>query len=413
MPRRFDDWLQAFVDYSDHIESPKFMRFWAGVGAIAGALRRKVWIDQFYFKWSPNFFIIFVAPPGVVTKSTTADLAMDLLREVPGIHFGPNNITWQALVGAFAKASEHFPLNEEFHPMSAITLVSRELGSLLNPKDQDLVNLFIELWDGSRKYEKETKMSGNDIVEAPWVNLLGATTPTWIAENMPASMIGGGFVSRCIFLYAEEKAKYVAYPGDNLPAGIGLLREYLVQDLEHISITLCGEYKISREAKDWGKDWYETMWKDARERYDDEQVMGYLARKQTHVHKLAMVLSAAKSDNLVIQLDELVLAEGMLQDIEMDMAKVFAKIGKSPLSTQTDKLLGILRRQEELAYEDLLRRIQSVFPDFRDFEGVLGMLQRANLIRMYPKGTTMYIAAVNHRPLPEHNDRHNGEASAN
>jgi hypothetical protein len=82
------------------------MYFWVGVSAIAGALRRKVWIDQAYFRWHPNMYIILVAPPGIVSKSTTASVAMRLLRRVPGIKFGPDVVTWQALVGAFAEATE-------------------------------------------------------------------------------------------------------------------------------------------------------------------------------------------------------------------------------------------------------------------------------------------------------------------
>ena len=70
--RNYSDWLKAYMEYAGYGEAPKYMHFWTGVSVIAGALRRKVWIDEIYFKWYPNFYIIFVAPPGVVSKSTTA-----------------------------------------------------------------------------------------------------------------------------------------------------------------------------------------------------------------------------------------------------------------------------------------------------------------------------------------------------
>ena len=72
MPRHFPDWLSAYVEYTSFSEAPRRMHFWAGVSAIAGALRRRVWFDQFYFQWHPNLYIVFVAPPGIVSKSTTA-----------------------------------------------------------------------------------------------------------------------------------------------------------------------------------------------------------------------------------------------------------------------------------------------------------------------------------------------------
>jgi hypothetical protein len=108
MARNHADWLKAFVDYASYGEAPKRMYFWTGVSTLAGALRRRVWIDQFYFQWYCNMYVILVAPPGVVSKTTTADVGMNLLRQVPGIGFGPSVVTWQALVQGFAQAAETF-----------------------------------------------------------------------------------------------------------------------------------------------------------------------------------------------------------------------------------------------------------------------------------------------------------------
>ena len=102
----------------------------------SGALRRRVWIDMSYFKWHVNQYIIFVAPPGIVSKSTTVAIAMDLLRKVPGVQFGPDVVTWPALVTAFAAATEQFQLGEEWYTQSALTLVRSEFGNLVNPQDQ-------------------------------------------------------------------------------------------------------------------------------------------------------------------------------------------------------------------------------------------------------------------------------------
>jgi hypothetical protein len=65
MARKLKDWLSAYVDYASYSEAPKRMHFWCGVAAIAGALRRRTWIDMSYFRWYPNFYIIIVAPPGI------------------------------------------------------------------------------------------------------------------------------------------------------------------------------------------------------------------------------------------------------------------------------------------------------------------------------------------------------------
>ena len=91
--RNFPSWLDTYVTYAAHTEAPKLMHFWAGVWTIAGVLRKRVWMDQVAFRWVPNFFIVFVAPPGIVSKSTTAGFAEAFLRDIPGIKFGPDVVT--------------------------------------------------------------------------------------------------------------------------------------------------------------------------------------------------------------------------------------------------------------------------------------------------------------------------------
>lgn len=390
MQRNFSDWITAYVKYASVTEAPKRMHFWSAISAVAGVLRRRVWIDMKRFTWYPSFYIIFVGPPGVIAKSTTIDISHDLLKEVPGIKFGPNAITWQALVSAFAAASESFEYQETFVPMSPLTLAASELGSLLNLQDRDMVNLLIELWDGKKKYEKITKMSGNDVVEAPWINLIAGTTPHWIADNMPQGMIGGGLSSRCIFVFGDTKERYVAYVDEAVGETDAETRLQLIQDLEQISM-LCGPYTISAKARDWGRAWYERFWKDASSRMDDQMLEGYAARKQTHLHKVAMVLSAARGESLCIEQDDLELAEVMLVDLETDMPRVFAKIGRSEESMQAERFIEFIKRKGLVDYQEAYKMIHVYFPDFRNFEGVLQGAINSGQVMMIAGATGMQL----------------------
>jgi hypothetical protein len=389
--RNFPDWIKGYLTYASVTEAPRRMHFWSAVGTIAGALRRRVWIDMKRFQWYPSFYIIFVGPPGIVAKSTTIDISTDLLRQVPGIKFGPNAITWQALVTAFAQASESFEWNGEFYPMSPLTLVASELGSLLNLQDKEMVNLLIELWDGKKSYEKITKMSGNDLVLGPWINLQAGTTPHWVAENMPQAMIGGGLSSRCIFVYADAKERYIAYVDEMIEKGDAELRQKLIQDLERISL-LCGSFTISREARAWGSEWYERFWKSAHLRMDDQMLEGYAARKQTHLHKVAMVLSAARSGDLIIQAEDLQVANTMLEDLEGDMGKVFSRIGRSEESLQAGRFIDFIRRGGKVLYQDAYAMIHTYFPDFRDFDGIVQGAIRSGQVQVIVEGTQTYLA---------------------
>ena len=393
MSRHFKDWIPAYLEYASVTEAPKRMHFWCAVSAVAGCLRRRVWLDMKRFTWYPSFYVILVAPPGVIAKSTSIDIAMDLLKLVPGVKFGPNAITWQALVTAFAASSESFEYQGEWVPMSPLSLVASELGSLLNLQDKEMINLLIELWDGKRSYEKITKMSGNDVVEAPWINLIAGTTPHWIADNMPQAMIGGGLSSRCLFVYGDTKERYVAYVDEQVSKGDAELKAMLVQDLEQIAM-MTGEFKISPAARAWGEAWYKNFWETASSRMDDQMLEGYAARKQTHMHKVAMIISASRSNDMLIGVEDLQLANTMLEDLETDMPRVFSRIGRTEDSMQAERFIDFVKRKGTIPYADAYRMIHLYFPDFRDFEGILHGCLHSGQLRMVSTVDGMMLQAT-------------------
>lgn len=390
--RHFSDWLQAFVQFASYGEAPTKMYFWTGVSTIAGALRRRVWIDQKYFQWVPNNYIILVAPPGIVSKSTTASIGMSLLKEVPGVNFGPDVVTWQKLVEDMAKSAEmvYWPERELYLPMSCVTISSSEFGTLLDPNNREMVDVLVSLWDGQPgAFKKATKTSGSDSIENPWINIIACTTPSWIAGNFPEYMIGGGFTSRCLFIYADKKRQLVPYPADFVPPDFSETRNNLIADLERIS-TLVGEYHLSSEAKVWGAQWYENHYKTKHAHLSPEQFGGYLARKQTHIHKLAMILTAAKSDELLILPDTLDFASKLIDALEEDMPKVFGKIGLNQKTKALADLCEIVAAEFKLTRKDLYRRLSRQVT-WAEFGPLVESAVEAGFVRLVQEGPEIFI----------------------
>jgi hypothetical protein len=369
------------------------MRFWCGISAVAGALRRRIWIDEGFFRWHCNMYICLVAPPGVVSKTTTAGAAMSLLRQVPDVAFGPDIVTWQALVGAFTDSYQSVPYGDGFVEMSALTLESGEFGNLLNPQDKEMVDLLVTLWDGRQgTFSKITKHSGTDHVINPWINLIACTTPAWIEGNFPEYMIGGGFTSRMLFVYAGKKAKLVAYPSRHVSEFQDLLQKDLVEDLTTIS-QLCGAYKLTKDAIEWGEAWYQQLHTQRPINLPMEEFGGYFARKQTHAHKLALVLAACQSDEPFVTEDHLGIAVQMLTDLEPDMQFVFSRIGKASTSASVDRLLEYIFQQGRCPYEDAYRHVYRYFPSMRDFDDIISGCVRAGYIKIETTGKATTIIA--------------------
>ena len=344
MARLLKDWLGAYMTYTTHSEAPNRFHYWTGISTIAGALRKKVHINMGYFRWTPNFYIFFVAPAGIVSKSTTVSIGMDILRELSFINFGPEALTWQALVQGLSEAREEYLCPDgNYYPMSALTIVASELGTLLDPEDRQLVDALVSLWDGKDKgaWEKWTKRDGREAIVAPWLNIIGCTTPAWVSQNVNEYFIQGGFGSRSIFIWADTKRKLVAYPGLHLPKTFEAQKEALLHDLERIS-ALAGEYEVTPEAITWGTAWYEKNYFSEPEYLRGDRFRGYLARKQTHIHKLAMVLSAAQSDDLRITEKNLSQACEEITKLEKYMPKVFGEIGQDPKMLLAPEIFNFL-----------------------------------------------------------------------
>lgn len=361
MARIFSDWLKAYTDFTSSSEAPGEFHFWTGVSTIAATLQRKVWKDERLFKWTPNFYIVFVGPAGTVTKSTTLDIGYQLLAQVDGIHFGPDSMTWHGLAKRFQESFEYVEYingtgETKRFGMSALTCSVSELGTFLRPDDKGLISFLTDVWDGKeRAFRHITKDSGNIEIENAWLNIIGGTTPEWIQNNFPVSMLMEGIGSRVIFVYGEQKRHLTPYPSQ-APAMRNYYqkRDELVLDLKEIA-QLKGPFEMTPDAYQWGSDWYAKHHASRGTNVASSRYSGYLGRKQTHMHKLAMVLAVARRDRLVIEAIDLQAAEQILNDTEKSMIRVFENVGIVDQAKHVAEIVQLVRTYKWLSSNDLLR----------------------------------------------------------
>ena len=361
MKRHHANWLEAYYKYTQYSEAPDLFHFWTGVSTIAGALRRQVWIDQRFFHWTPNFYIVLVGPPGVAAKSTSLRLGTSLLRQIDGINFGPRSMTWQALTHALEEAATLVPMGKDGDklPMACISCAINELGTFLRPEDKTMVDVLVDLWDGQlESWDRRTVYKEGQVsIINPWINVMGCTTPSWLRDNMPEAMIGGGLVSRIVFVYGDTKRRLVAYPAKIYNKENFLQQgEHLVEDLRKIS-QLKGEYLLTPEAEEWGTDWYNKHWETRPKHMISNRYGGYIARKQGHVHKLAMILADAQRDELIITKSDLMIAVQMMTGMETSMQTVFQSIGVGDISRLVMEILSYVRAYRQISGEELWRHM--------------------------------------------------------
>jgi hypothetical protein len=333
MARRLNNWIKAYLAYTNESESPEEYHLWVAISTIAGAIRRRAYFDMQYFILYPNLYIVLVGPAGRCKKSTAMRVGRSLLAEVPDINFTTDSVTRERLI---------MDLSQSFRDgHSSMTAYSSEFASLLTSSGMDMVVFLTDIFDSPPEWSHRTKTGGTNKIKAPYLNLIGATTPDWIAKAMPMDTVGIGLTSRIIFVYQDTPR--VRDPFPILSPEQKQLRSLLLEDLVQMSHVISGEYRLSPAAKEVFSEWYKSRTEQPNTT-GDPRLNGYYERKPMHMIRLCMILAASFRDELIITDTDLQEAMKLLEQIEEKMPKVFANVGKNPLTVDYDEVFAAVHK---------------------------------------------------------------------
>jgi hypothetical protein len=386
--RHYKDWITAYLQWTQHTEAPEVYHLWVAISVLAGALQRRVYIDMNAFDWVPNFYIFLVGKAGLVTKSTSLRMGQSLLKKAgKKIRFGSSSGSWQAIAAEIA-ASAFQPIAGG-HITSPISFFVGELGTFLDPNDRQMLDFFVDSWDAQREtFSRITKSGGKLEIPMGCVNIIAGTTPTWIKENFNATMIGGGFASRLIFVQASSKRKLVAYPGlEKFTQEFEDRKGKLIEDLVKI-VNIEGPMKLTQEALDWGTKWYEDHYTKPRQ-LSGERFDGFYARKQTHLHKLAMILSISRSDDLIVDVNHLQVANDMLLKVERDLGLVIDNITSKEISAMHKREILSILRDGPADRDDLYSQLYQMMGGVDYDKAIADLLKAKQISVSAKKGKTM------------------------
>jgi hypothetical protein len=268
---------------------------------LSAALERRVWMQWGHTEVYPNQYIVLIGPSGA-RKAEPLNIAKAFLKEI-SIDSVAESITREALIRRMKNSLTSFekPYGDrrEVEFQSAVTCILEELAVFLEAEGKFLANL-TNWYDCQDKWTYETKHSGVDEVTGVCVNIIGSMAPDWIPVTLPSSAIGGGFTSRIIFVVEHRKGATITNP--NLYSRDQKTWTGLVTDLQEIK-QLCGEMIFAPKALEMYEEWYgKEDQKTARGHppIRDPRFAGYTSRRATHIKKISMAISAARSSSLVI-----------------------------------------------------------------------------------------------------------------
>src|SRR3972149_1290551 len=135
-------WLRRFVEHTRNMEAPTAFHFASALTVLGASLRRRVFVDQGYYKIYPAMRTMLVGPSGTVKKSTASGYAVKVGRAAGCYNNLMNTGSGEALLSQLAK------LCKMQGESTGLVYVS-EMSTLINKSDYNisLVQLLTDLFD--------------------------------------------------------------------------------------------------------------------------------------------------------------------------------------------------------------------------------------------------------------------------
>lgn len=318
MPRRLRSWIAGFCQHTDGIQSPLLFRKWAAIATIAGALERKVWVRAFSRTLYPNTYVIMVGGPGVGKTESIREIR-HLWGTLKDLHMAPSSVSRASLVDSLWKAKRNFlrPTDPTpFTEFNSLQIASTEFGAFLTAYDNDFISVLTDLYDCVAFNEEKRSLKEARNIPNPSLTLVAGTTPSWLGTALPETAWATGFTSRMILIYSGERVKVDPWSANERDP---ILESKIIGDLAEIH-NLSGRMMWDPAVLPLFKTWYMA---DCPPRPDHPKLDHYMPRRHIHLMKLCQIMSASRSSDMVIMVEDYQAALEALLEAEAVMPDVF------------------------------------------------------------------------------------------
>lgn len=352
--RHCDDWINTFCRYIEDTETPPLFAKWTAISGIAAALRRKTMLEMGRLRIYPNLYVIFVGPPAKVVKTTSINYLSEIINDVDCIHLSSDSVTRERLFDDLASSRDQFVMPDgSTLECCNLTAIAKEFEIFIGQKKDNSKFLIAltDLFDGKNvgSWKHGTKHSGSACIPLPYLNMLGATTPTSLSRGLSTDSIGDGFTTRIIFVYQDMRHKDVPRPPWT-PAHVAMKSD-LVHDLNEIA-QIAGTYTMSEATCKEYDTWFMHQRYSAKICLEDA-FLGWYERKPLFVSKLAMIVKASQGDDKVLVWEDFQRAIAVLEEAEYLMALAFRGVGRNEFTPDMDQIISIVRSRKIISDQQL------------------------------------------------------------
>lgn len=293
--RKFENWVEAFEEYTENLSSPFIYRRWVAISILAAAAERKIWTTNAMGDLFLNQYIFLLGAPGV-GKTAVTSLAYKAISSLRDHKVASSSITRATMISELDDAKRFKSTPTGTLAFNALYIVSNEIGVLLPAWETDFMNKLTDIYDGKPYSESRRAKAHCADIPKPIYNLLAAGTPGYLSTVIPDVAWDQGFMSRVIIVYSDELIRKSLFFTPELDTQRW---EELMKDLRGIA-SLAGLVKFTPEAFEF----LDTFWLGGAKETNllHPKLQFYNVRRPAHLLKLAMIASLAESNSLLVEM---------------------------------------------------------------------------------------------------------------
>lgn len=384
----FDVYLSTYVAKT---ESPTIYHRWCLLSAISALLGRNFYFPYGHFTIYPNQFCMLIGQPGA-RKSSAINIAKDLLRSSGFDKIAEGKTTKEKFLldlygqdesaGGGVGLAALLEMQDDDSPHE-MYIAADEFTNFSGAGNYEFFSLLGELWDCPRHLPVRTKNSKSFTIQQPVVNLLAGNTHAGFAAAFPPDIMGQGFLSRMILVFAEPSSERITFPAKPPEE----LKKELVLHLSAIRLQIHGEAKLTAGATAAIDYLYQRQ-----EDMEDSRLKHYSSRRIIHLIKLSLVHAAARLSTEITE-EDVVLANTVLTWAEGFMPRALGEFGKSKHSDVTARILETLAEAEApITIHQLWKQVHTELERFQQLPDIIAGLVQADKIQRAGAGFLLKVA---------------------
>jgi hypothetical protein len=321
VPRRLADFTRAFCEFSEVYNTTPLYAKASALWMLGTAVRRAVGMRARGNSLHPNLFVELIGGPGT-GKSQSISATRSVFIPATNSNVIPASITRAGMEDYMQQN-----LQQSRAPDGSLLLshecigLSEEMQGILPDQDLGHLTLYNILYDLPKLHKARTRTHGEITLEAPYCSILTGAQPAFLATTMPEQAWGMGFMSRSIMVFDAPRERRSMFELRDVDP---TLKASLIADLRAVT-ELHGWMEWTKEAEGLYDEWWVQEGGQPVPQ-SKRLAMGYNARRELHMAKLAMVLSLSRSDDLLVTENDVAEAISTLLHFESKMNSIFQEM---------------------------------------------------------------------------------------